>query len=160
MLAASFIALNLGNLGFIIGGFTLGISCLVIARAEDVRNSKYGSMPFVAFAIFFIGAMGIYGPHQSTVDHRHHVQAVRELPLEYASLKVVDLSVSDHWVQFQLPQCGDKTYQYDELRRIGGHYFFATPVVKKDKDGQKYTDYQAIKPGNLSAICQTSTITT
>ena len=157
MLAASFIALSVGNVASIIGGILIGLVCL--GAAVMSVDSKYGPLPFLGFAVFFIIGMGVIFPHMSTVDHRHHAQVFIDLPREYGNhIKVVDNSVRDHWVEFQLPSCGKSTYKYDNMRLIGGHYWFAIGVVKTDKQGNTYTDSKAIAPDKLRNICVTATV--
>lgn len=159
MLAASFIALTIGNIGLMVGGLTLCFVCLVAGYfARQDGGSDY-TIVFVGFAAFFLIGMGIIGPHMSTVNGRHHAQVFADLPREYGNhIKVVDNSVRDHWVEFQLPSCGKATYRYNNMRLIGGHYWFAIGVVKKDEQDQKYTDYQAIATDKLRNICATATV--
>lgn len=155
MLAAAFISFGIANIFTIICGILLGILCVL--GAIFAVGSKYGPVPFIAFALFFFIGMGIVLPHDSTVNGRHHKQVFVDLPNEYGrALTIVNNSVQDHWVEFRLKSCGDQTYRYDNLRLIDGHYWFATVVIGKDKQGAEYNSYKPIARKSLPAICQTA----
>src|SRR3989344_2975975 len=47
-------------------------------------------------------------------------------------------------------------YRCPNLRQLDGEYRFAPAVIRKDKHGGESTDYVAIRPENLSGICQTA----
>ena len=156
MIAEAFIDfIDFGNIFMIVAGVVLGLVLVVFAVAA--ADSSIGPLPFFGFALFFFIGLGIVFPHMSTVNGRHHEQVFADLPRAYGSeLEVVNASVRDHWVDFQLPSCGAQTYRYPNLRLLDGEYRFATAVIRKDKHGGESTDYVAIRPENLSGICQTA----
>ena len=159
MIAEAFIDfIDFGNIFMIVAGVVLGLVLVVFAVAA--ADSSIGPLPFFGFALFFFIGLGIVFPHMSTVNDRHHKQVFVDLPGAYGNdLKVINASVQDHWVDFQLPSCGAQTYRYPNLRLLDGEYRFATTVIREGENGE-YNDYVAIRPDALPGICQTAILVT
>lgn len=139
---------GVANVAIIAALAIVTVLCAVASLAA--AGSKYGSLPFVLFALFFAGAT-VYAPYYRTQTREHSGLAAVQMASYYRGA-VVEVHVNIHQATMQLAGC--KLPIQQEMRRFKGiGYRFAVDVPAKDSSGQSYTDHRPMSRRQVQALC-------